>query len=367
MARIAWKARIRKRWRAWGLGRSVAARRGYGARCVLVRVEPVLRNKRYSLWRLHLRTTGGQAHPVFLKILKSTRRNRVECNVYRRARRLIAPVLPQVYALRSHRGWMWIFQEQVEPLADRFSFSPESFARVMPAVARLHAAAFRPGPAVTPEPFRPWLPSYARGIYYKRDAYERTRRAIKRALRSTRLAALLRPHLPTLDILLKQGPAQFRELARTGWSVIHGDLHLHNICCNDLQAEPWDVRFIDWESARFAPVWFDLVVLVEMLIDFRQDWWPHEVQIRRRAVAEYLRAMERQGIRIAEKPWRPLGLAYLQRTLEIGLRTQLRRALQGRPAPLLPRYLEKLTRWSRALGLIGGAAVAGEDPLSARL
>lgn len=347
-----WRRRIRERWRAWRVAGSVAAAHGDDGGCELARIEPVRRNRRYSLWRLYPSDPTGTGRPVMLKILGPSRRNRVERNVYGKARHVLEPVLPRVYAHRRYRGWTWIFHEHVHPLAGRHPFAPETFARVMPLVARLHAATFRPGPAAAPEPFRPWLATYARGIYGKRDPYARTRRFLDRAARRPHLAHLLRPHRRTLDLLLAKGPRQFRELAGTGWSVIHGDLHMHNVCCNDLQAETWDIRFIDWETARFAPVWFDLIVLVELLIDFRKDWWPREAQIRRQAVADYVRAMERHGIRIPGDHARLYRLAYLQRTLETGLATQLRRALRGREHPLLGRYLHKLAHWSRDLGLV---------------
>ena len=350
---VGWRRHIRDRWRAWRVARSVAAEHGDHIGAEPARIELVHRNERHSLWRLHLPVPGGPDRPVMLKILGPSRRNQVERDIYGKARHVLAPVMPRIYAHRRERGRTWIFQEHVLPVTGRFPFAPETFARVIPIVARLHAATFRTGAAAAPKPFHPWLPTYAGGTYAKHGPYARTRLYLDRAARRPHLARLLRPHRRALDHLLAQGPGQFAELARTGWSVIHGDLHMHNVCCNDLQAETWDVRFIDWESARFAPVWFDLIVLVELLIDFRNDWWPRQAEIRHQALAAYVHAMERHRIRIPGDHRRLYRLAYLQRTIETGLSTQLRRALSGREHPLLGPYLHKLSRWSRELGLLG--------------
>ena len=51
----------------------------------------------------------------------------------------------------------------------------------------------------------------------------------------------------------------------------------------------WKIRLIDWESGKIAPCWYDLVVLVEILIDFRSDWQKNEEEIRSQCVHLYTR------------------------------------------------------------------------------
>ncbi|HEX6988511.1 MAG TPA: phosphotransferase [Bacillota bacterium] len=338
-------------WQAWQVAQAVAVEHG-GGPWALADAATLQRNARYGLWQLTLRTPDGKRRAAILKILGSSRRMRIERNLYLRGYSTLAPLLPRVYACRRQGARTWIFQEHVRQLAGRHPWTPETFTRVIPTVARLHAATYRRGGSPAPRDFGGWVPSYAGGYYAGRDAYRQTRAYLRRALRRPRLAAQLRPYRRLLLYLLRRGPASFRELRRTGWAIIHGDLHAHNICCNDLDAENWDIRLIDWESMRYAPVWFDLIVLVEMLMDFRPDWRSRQGAIRRRAIADYLKAMESHGIRIGGDHMRLYRLAYLQRTLERGLRTQLRRALEGREAALLKPYLRKVRRWSRRLGLV---------------
>lgn len=348
-----WRRRILRRWDGWQVARAVAAQHG-GGPWTLTDVAALQRNQRYSLWTLKLAAPDGERRRAVLKVLGLSRRMRIERNLYMKGYPVLGPVLPRVYACREHRGRTWVFQEHVRQLAGRHPWAPGTFARVIPMVARLHAATYRPGGSPAPEAFAGWVPSYAGGYYAGRGAYRRTRAYLRRALRRPRLAAQLRPYRRLLLRLLRRGPASFRELARTGWAVIHGDLHAHNICCNNLTADPWDLRLIDWESMRYAPVWFDLIVLVEMLMDFRPDWRGQQAEIRRRAIADYLSAMESHGIKIEGDHQRLYRLAYLQRTLERGLPTQLRRALEGREAALLQPYLRKVRRWSRQMKLVPG-------------
>ena len=342
-------ARIRRRWQAWRVAEAVAIAHGHPRRPQLRAVRLRLRNRRYSLWQLELEADGSPLPPVILKVLSHHRRNRVERELWCKGRRLLAPVLPILYGCHTLDGHTWLFQQQVLPLAGRIALRPATFAQILPAVATLHALAWRMGPGPAPTP---WLPNCSDGPYAGPRAYARTRAYIERALRRQDLRRLLKPYRGLLMALLDGGSGLFGELAATVWSIVHGDLHMHNVCCNDLGSRRWDVRFIDWQTARFAPVWFDLVVLVELLIDFRRDWWPEAADIRRQAFEHYRRALEERGLELSGDPWRLYRLAYLQRTLEIGLRTQLRRALDGRDSPLLERYLHKLADWSRELQLV---------------
>ncbi len=68
---------------------------------------------------------------------------------------------------------------------------------------------------------------------------------------------------------------------------------MQNICTHDASGhEPWDIQFIDWESAKYAPVWFDMTVLVEILLGFRKDWSRHAEDIRTYCVKVYTKEMK---------------------------------------------------------------------------
>ena len=139
---------------------------------------------------------------------------------------------------------------------------------------------------------------------------------------------------------------------KNGQSLIHGDLHVHNISGQNVGGdEDWGIRFVDWESAKYAPGWFDLVVLVEILIDFRKDWHKDADAIRNKSVHLYSEEMKKHGITFQTDPLVLFKMAYLQRTLEKRLLNHLRRVLRGEKSILLTRYLEKIMIWGKELSL----------------
>ena len=89
------------------------------------------------------------------------------------------------------------------------------------------------------------------------------------------------------------------------------------------------IQLIDWESVKYAPVWYDLVVLVELLIDFRKDWHKKADDIRSHCLHLYSKEMKKHGITFSEDPLNLLKMTYLQRTLEKRLLNHLRRVLNG--------------------------------------
>jgi aminoglycoside phosphotransferase (APT) family kinase protein len=141
-------------------------------------------------------------------------------------------------------------------------------------------------------------------------------------------------------------------MMESGQSLIHGDLHFHNISCqNASENQDWKIRLVDWESAKYAPGWFDLVVLVEILIDFRKDWQNDADDIRKHCTHLYTEEMKKHGITFQTDALQLLKMTYLQRTLEKRLLNHLRRVLRGEKSILLERYLEKTTAWGKELGL----------------
>lgn len=61
--------------------------------------------------------------------------------------------------------------------------------------------------------------------------------------------------------------------------------------------------------------------------------------------------MKKHGISFKENPTHLYKMAYLQRTLEKGLQTQLRRIYENRGGELLPYHLHKLETWGKDLGI----------------
>ena len=160
------------------------------------------------------------------------------------------------------------------------------------------------------------------------------------------------PSYKIIQQILQKGPIFFPEIMQNGQSLIHGDLHIHNISChNATKIKHWEIRLVDWESAKYAPVWFDLVVLVEILIDFRKDWHSDADEIRAHCVHLYSEEMKKHGITFQTDPLQLLKMTYLQRTLEKRLLNHLRRVLRGEKSVLLKRYLEKIVVWGKELGL----------------
>ena len=172
------------------------------------------------------------------------------------------------------------------------------------------------------------------------------------AMKDRNLKGLVEPNYKALQRILQKGPLFFPEIQESGQSLIHGDLHLHNISClNASENEDWEIRLVDWESAKYAPGWFDLVVLVEILIDFRKDWHKDAEDIRKHCVSLYSEEMKKHGITFQTDPLQLLKMTYLQRTLEKRLLNHLRRVLRGEKSILLERYLEKTILWGKEFGL----------------
>src|SRR5699024_11359435 len=94
---------------------------------------------------------------------------------------------------------------------------------------------------------------------------------------------------------------------------------------NTVEALVWLIRYVEWESVDYAPVWFDLVVLVEILLDFRRDWQKDAEEIRKKCIDLYSKEMEKYGVTFSSDPLNLLKMTYLQRTLEKKLSNHIRR------------------------------------------
>lgn len=302
-----------------------------------------------SLWKLSVKDQDKKEIPVCLKIYKSLKKEhqQVEMNMYKKAYPLFHDFMPQVYFIESgvNGEETWLFTEYLQLLKEQIKITPAYFDDLIPTVAKLHALTFDKRYDPHEHIFSRWLPHYDS----KQMADERihhidaTKVCLDEAMNHSHLRSIIEPYYASFQKILQKGPDFFSELIEAGQSVIHGDLNVRNIGCR---------KFIDWESAKYAPCWFDIVVLVEIFIDFRRDWHNHADEIRQHCVNLYANEMQKRGIAFRTAPLTLLKMAYLQRALEKRLLNHLRRELRGEKSVLLPRYVDKIAMWGKESGLL---------------
>ncbi|MCC9022136.1 phosphotransferase [Bacillus nakamurai] len=309
---------------------------------------------RSAIYKLLVRKKSGTA-PLILKVYNTIRhKNAVEINIYNKARSVLSDLLPDIYLIEENGHETWVFMEFVSQIRGQLTFHPKHFGYIIPSVAELHSRTFE-NEDIPDGKWRSWLPVYDSGTMRKErnKQIKKTAEFMDRALEDERTKEIVKPHYRQITTLLHQeGPDFFPELIQNGSAITHGDLHMQNICAHNVfRNEPWDIQFIDWESAKYAPVWFDMVVLVEILLGFRKDWSKHAEDIRTYCVKVYTKEMKKRGIHFRTPPMTLYKMAYLQRTLEKGIHTQLRRIFDNRGGELLPYHLDKVSQWGRELGL----------------
>lgn len=313
-----------------------------------------------SIWKLEIKA-GEKKIPIILKIFKPLREERpestVEKNVYRRAKKYLQPFMPQIYcAKRNILGHdLWVFMEYIEVVKGRVTYGPDYFPRIIPTLAKLHAATLNGRNEDFEALTGDWLPRYDSREFRQQRAHmnEQTSYYLEQAMKSSALRPVVGPYYELVRKMLKKGPTYFPEVEKAGLSIIHGDLHTANMVCSNLDARSWNVKFIDWEGAKFVPCWFDLVNLVGVFLAYRTEWRDEEEAITRRCVELYAKEMKKQGIEFAIEPLKLYRMAYLKRVLERGLYLQLNWAVTGKKeAKLLKEYLKKIQTLGQKTGLI---------------
>lgn len=348
---------IKEKWRGLRLAEKLGSVWGKMVSLSEDRMECLKKTGRSSIWKLTLEK-GTQSYPIILKIYNSPdkHKNEVELKMYQNAYPVLSPFMPEIYLMESNVNGnkIWILMEYVQQLRGQIKMDPRYFDYIIPAVANLHATTYESRMVQHQPFFLPWLPHYQSKALAneRRQQMRETIINLHQAMRKKHLKEIVEPYYSNVLKILQKGPNFFPELLAAGNSVIHGDLHVQNISSNDTKEnKPWDIKFIDWETARYGSGWFDMAVLVEILMDFRKDWHPHEEEIRQLCVKVYAREMAESGIVFPTDPMKLYKMAYMQRTLEKGLSTHLRRELQGRSGKLLSRYLEKTSIWGKEFGL----------------
>ncbi|WP_027955588.1 phosphotransferase [Halobacillus kuroshimensis] len=317
-------------------------------------IQNLKSTKRSSIYQLDLQT-HNRTFPTIFKIYHSTKyKNEIEINIYSRAYPFLKEFLPNIYLVEKHGSDTWVFMEFVPQIRGQLTFTPDHFDLIIPALAKLHAHTYEEKFRRESAVLQPWFPMYDSPEMRKdREKFmSNTLTMLTKAKKEKQWKDVIKPHYKSLKNMYKQGPDFFPELLESGFSITHGDLHMQNICSKDVQKPTaWPIQFIDWESAKFAPSWFDMIVMVEILIAFRKDWQNDADNIRTRVVDVYTKEMKKHGIEFQTPPMKLYKMAYLQRTLEKGLHTQLRRILENRGGELLPYHLEKIAAWGKELGI----------------
>jgi thiamine kinase-like enzyme len=310
--------------------------------------------KRSSIYKLLLRRSNNY-YPVIFKIYNSTAyKNEVEINIYKKAYTILKEFLPRIYLIETVKNETWIFMEFTNQIRGQLTFSPAHFQFIIPSIAKLHGQTFENRFKKNKSVWKGWLPVYTSTSMKKnRVKYmNQTVDLLNAAIKDKRISDIIKPYYPSLIKLYNKGPDFFPELVENGSSITHGDLHMQNICSKNVtQNTPWNIQFIDWESAKYSSVWFDMVVLVELLLGFRKDWQQNAEEIRTQCVKIYVNEMKKYGITFTTDPMTLYKMAYLQRTLERGLHTQIRRISDNREGELLSYHLEKISTWGRELGI----------------
>ena len=310
---------------------------------------------RSSIWKLLLKSKEIE-YPIILKVYYSPDKykNRVELNFLTKGYSLLQEFMPKIYFTESNidAGNTWVLMEYVEQLRGQITMEPNYFTKIIPGIAKLHAYTFEERISIDNE-MKQWLPFYQSNLMIekRRLNIKKTREYLDNAMKNDRLQKIVKPYYKIIRILLKKEPDLFQELLKEGQCIIHGDLHMQNICCNNTNEDEWNIKLIDWETAKVGSGWIDLIVLVEVLIDFRMDWQENAEEIRTKCVELYTQEMFKYGIEFQHDPLMLYKMAYLQRTLEKGIYNQLRRELENRPGKLLETYLKKVTLWGQELKL----------------
>lgn len=309
---------------------------------------------RSSIYKLVVSTKHDSFPLIFKTYSKNNYKNDIEINMYTKGYSKLKSFFPIIYLVEEYKEETWIFMEFVQQVRGQLVFTPKHFQSIIPSVAKLHANTFDSHFNEQAMEWSSWLPIYDSFTMRKErsKAIANTMNFLQESSKNRELKSILSPHKSSLYKIYEKGPDFFPELLESGSALTHGDLHMQNICSHEtVKNGPWPIQFIDWESAKYAPSWLDLIVLVELLIAFRKDWQKDGNSIRTECIKAYLQEMKKHGISFKENPTHLYKMAYLQRTLEKGLQTQLRRIYENRGGELLPYHLHKLKTWGKDLGI----------------
>jgi len=303
-----------------------------------------------GVWMLSV-TVRNRTFPVILKVMHKGRAgNEIEINMYRKTNKTLQGVIPDVYCTYSEGDYVWTLLEHVRSIDDQVEFHPKYFLKIVPALADLHSRTFNKWDN---DLYKSWLP------FYHSDALKRERKqlvgktlqAMDEGMQHEKLKAVLKPYYHMMQKILKKGPVYFPEVIKAGQCITHNDLQIRNTGCNDLKKSRWNVKFLDWESAKYYPCWFDMVSLIGVLFGYRQDFRKIEKKFTRQSVLYYAHEMEKHGVKFKKDPMDLYKMAYLQRALEYDVYFHISKFFSRNEITLLPVFLEKIKYWGKELRL----------------
>jgi thiamine kinase-like enzyme len=318
----------------------------------------ILKNSSKSkIWKLELQNNTERI-PIILKIIKHPSRpnSSAELAIYREENKRFKGLLPAIYFIQHHvKGdHCWVCMEHVHPIKGQITFTPELFLKVIPSLAMLHARTYNNRKTQTSEALANHLPIYTSRmtIVKHREIYERSVIELEEAIKNNQLKKLIGPSYKTLIKILRNGPIYFPEVIESGESIIHSDLHISNMACSNIYKDHWKIKFIDWERARYAPPWYDLVIMLGSYFNRREKWKDTEEWMISRAATLYANEMAKHGILFKHDPVKLYKMTQLQHILENRLHLHLQSALQGRVKDVsISGYVEKIMTWGKELKL----------------
>jgi thiamine kinase-like enzyme len=310
-----------------------------------------------SIWSLEA-NGKNKTYPVILKIFKPVNRTEslVELNMYRKAGKLLHGLMPDIYFIeqRVNGNEWWVCMEHNKPVKGQLVFTPRHFLNIIPSLAELHARTYNDKFKSHKSLFSDWLPVY-QSVVMKRERHEtneKTKLLLEEAMNHPHLKEMIQPSYSTIKKLLQKGSLYFPEMIEAGQSIVHSDLQTANMCCSDITKKNWPIKFIDWEGAKYAPCWFDMVNMVGIFFAYRKDWRAHEQAITQQCVQLYAQEMKKRGIVWKQDPYKLYKMTFLQRILEKTLFLQLNWEVKGiKKGLLLPGIVDKINRWGKELKL----------------
>ncbi|RUT48751.1 aminoglycoside phosphotransferase family protein [Paenibacillus anaericanus] len=353
------KRLIRRQWRKMPVADSFKP--FYKAKVTLNhrKMECLKDSYKSSIWKLEIKA-NEKSVPIILKISKQLSKKRpeseIEKNIYRKAPKVLQPFMPEIYVTKRNVNGhdLWAFMEYIKPVKGQVKYTPDHFSNIIPTLAKLHASTMGRQFTQHEHIFAGWLPRFdsKEMIQERIQINKQTIVYLDQAMTVPTLKVLLKPYYSLLQKLLNQGPEYFPEVSKAGMSIIHGDLHTANMACHNVMEKEWKLKFIDWEGAKFAPCWFDLVNLIGVFLAYRREWKDEEEEITRRSARLYANEMRKNGVVFKTDPMKLYQMAYLKRILEKSLYLQLNWAVTGKKeAKLLPVLLEKIKVMGKQLGL----------------
>lgn len=341
---------IRGTWRKMDLSKSFQFFSDKEIRLKHRRMECLKDSYKSSIWKLVI-AADSKRLPVILKISKELKDERpestVEKNMYIKAIKWLKPFMPEVYlSKRNINGRdLWVFMEYIKPLKGRLQFHPDHFDKIIPTLARLHASTMNERFIEQEKLFSDWLPRYdsKEAREERKSLRESTLYYLNEAMKNHDLNMIIEPYNSLLLKIMERDEEYFPQVRLSGCCIIHGDLHTQNIVCPNVNKNEWSIKFIDWEGAKFAPCWFDLVNLIGVFLAYRQEWSSEEEAITERCVHLYANEMKKNGVIFHTDPMELYEKAFFKKILEKGLYLQLNWAVTGKKeAKLLQVYLDKI-------------------------